>query len=120
MNPTESSQSGILVRLTHVGVAYVQAALSVGFMVCYFFLIIEFAHGNVNVPDKLKDIFNALITFLTAQLAQIITFWFARQRTSNDPKQNPSPGETVVKQTTTSQATVLPAATELPPLEAVK
>ena len=119
MNPPENSQTGFLVRLTHVGVAYVQAMLSLGFMACYFFLIIEFAHGNVNVPDKLKDIFNTLIAFLTAQLAQIISYWFARQRTSNDPKQNPSPGETVVKQTSTTQATVLPAL-DLPPLEVAK
>jgi hypothetical protein len=118
MNP--DPQSGILVRLTHVGVAYVQVVISVGFMSCYFFVLIEVLHGKIKVPDNFKDIFNALLIFLTAQLGNIISFWFSRQRTSNDPKQNPSPGETLVKQVSTTQATVLPAATDLPPLEAVK
>ena len=72
-------------KLTHRATAYAQVILSILFSVGYFALLNEFIHGHVSVSEKMETVFTTLVTFLTANLGQIIGFWFARQRTSDDP-----------------------------------
>jgi len=72
-------------RLTHRATAYAQITLSIVFSAAYFSLLWEFAHGKVQVSDKLEDAFKMLLVFLTANLGTIISFWFSRQRASEDP-----------------------------------
>jgi len=74
-----------LTQLTHVGTAWVQAALSLFFIGAYFTILLLFMRGDVHVPPEFKDAFTALLGVLTATVVQIIGFWFARQRTSADP-----------------------------------
>ena len=72
-------------RLTHRATAYAQIVLSVMFSVGYFTLLFDFARGNIHVPATMEDPFKMLLTFLTANLGQVIGFWFSRQRASEDP-----------------------------------
>jgi len=72
-----------IVRLSHVGTAYVQASLSFLFIGAYFVILLEFMKGDVRVPPEFKDAFTALLGVLTATVVQIIGFWFARQRVSD-------------------------------------
>ena len=71
-------------RLTHRATAYAQIVLSIAFSSGYFLLMFEFAHGHVAVPPQMEDSFKMLLVFLTAQLGTIVSFWFQRQRTSEE------------------------------------
>jgi len=73
-------------KLTHRATAYAQISLSVMFSAGYFTLLYEFAHGRVQVSQTLEDSFKMLLVFLTAQLGTIVSFWFQRQRVSEDPQ----------------------------------
>jgi hypothetical protein len=103
-----------LIRLTHIGTAYFQFILSMAFVVGYFWVLKEFLHGDVHVPVDFKDVFVALLGMITANLGNILQFWFARQRASADPKQNPTPGTSVVQSESIVQSKVVPSAA--PPL----
>src|SRR5690349_5990647 len=74
-----------LTTLTHKGTAYVQAILSFLFIGAYFYILIKFMDGGVKVPVEFKDAFTALLGVLTANVVQMMSFWFSRQRTSADP-----------------------------------
>ena len=85
-DPKQKKPNGFRIpRLTHRATAYAQILLSLLFTVGYFILLNEFVHGRIQVAEKLEPVFTALVTFLTANLGQIIGFWFMRQRTSEDP-----------------------------------
>lgn len=77
-----------LSMLTHKGTAYVQAFLSIAFIGAYFFILIRFMDGGVKVPPEFKDAFTALLGVLTANVVQLMSFWFSRQRQSADPPEN--------------------------------
>ena len=104
-----------LIRLTHVGTAYFQFLLSITFCVGYFWVLREFMSGQVKVPTEFKDVFIALLGIITANLGNILQFWFARQRVSADPTQNPPAGSSIVEKESTVQSRVIPS-TDAPPL----
>lgn len=74
-----------LAMLTHKGTAYVQAILSFLFIGAYFYILIKFMDGSVKVPPEFKDAFTALLGVLTANVVQLMSFWFSRSRSSVDP-----------------------------------
>jgi hypothetical protein len=108
-----------LIRLTHVGTAYFQFLLSITFCVGYFWVLREFMSGQVKVPTEFKDVFIALLGIITANLGNILQFWFARQRVSADPTQNPPAGSSIVEKESTVQSRVIPS-TDAPPLSPEK
>lgn len=61
-----------------VGVA--QIGLSVLFVGGYFAVLILFLLGFVKVPTDYKEAFMALLGVSTASVVQIVSYWFARQR----------------------------------------
>jgi hypothetical protein len=113
---TTSASKNPLVRLTHVGTAYFQFLLSVTFCVGYFWVLKEFMSGQVKVPTEFKDVFIALLGIITANLGNILQFWFARQRASADPSQNPPAGSSIVENESTVQSRVIPSTETPPPL----
>ena len=68
--------------MTDRGVAIAQVGLAFAFVIGYFAVVILFLLGYVSVPITYKELFGALIIFCTAQLGQIVGYFFARQRTS--------------------------------------
>jgi uncharacterized YccA/Bax inhibitor family protein len=61
-------------------IAYSQVGLTVLFFGCYFFVLYAFMDGRVRVPADFRDAFMALLGVITANLGQIISYFFARQR----------------------------------------
>ena len=114
-NWTTVSAKSPLIRLTHVGTAYFQFLLSMTFVIGYFWVLKEFLHGDVHVPVDFKDVFVALLGMITANLGNILQFWFARQRISAEPSQNPPAGASIVEKESTVQSRVIPS-TDAPPL----
>lgn len=110
-----SASKSPLIRLTHVGTAYFQFLLSVTFIIGYFWVLREFMSGQVKVPTEFKDVFIALLGIITANLGNILQFWFARQRVSADPTQNPPAGSSIVEKESTVQSRIIPS-TDAPPL----
>ena len=82
--PPKKPTNGRIPRLTHRATAYAQIILSVLFSAGYFTLLFDFAKGNVHVPPAMEDSFKMLLVFLTAQLGTVVSFWFSRQRTSEE------------------------------------
>ncbi len=68
--------------LTHRATAYFQVALSIVFIIGYFFVLNQFLFGRVRVPGEYHDMMIALLGILTGSVSGIIQFWFSRQRTS--------------------------------------
>ena len=73
--------------MTHRETGYMQAALTLVYLVGYFFVLSTFLHGKVDTPEAWADTVKALISVLTAGVLTIIGYWFNRQRTSTDPPQ---------------------------------
>jgi hypothetical protein len=78
---------GRLPRLSHKITAYAQIILSAIYTSGYFHVLYDFMHGKVNVPDKMEQTFTTLLGVLTTGEVLILTYWFQRQRTSEDPQQ---------------------------------
>ncbi len=68
--------------MTDRGVACAQIGLAFAFVLGYFAVVTLFLLGVVHVPESYKEVFGALIVFCTAQLGQIISYFFSRQRVS--------------------------------------
>lgn len=75
--------------LSHRATAYFQAALSVIFIVGYFYVLLLFLYGRVRVPGEFHDSIQTLLGVLTACVMTIIGFWFNRQRTSSEVQADP-------------------------------
>lgn len=73
--------------MTHRETGYVQALLTVLFLAGYFFTLRAFLQGKAIVSPDWKETIQALVSVLTAGVLQVINYWFARQRASNDPQQ---------------------------------
>ena len=71
--------------LTHRVTAYAQIILSALFISGYFMVLWEFTHGKITVAENLEQTFTALLSVLTAAVLQIVSYWFQRQRTSEEP-----------------------------------
>lgn len=63
-----------------------QLLLSAIFVAGYFAVIAAFLFGYVLVPPDYKEAFMALLGVVTASVVQLFSFWFARQRSSNEEK----------------------------------
>lgn len=57
-----------------------QLALSLMFVAGYFGVVAGFMLGYVSVPTDYKEAFMALLGVATANVGQLFSFWFARQR----------------------------------------
>lgn len=62
--------------------AWAQIALSFAFVGAYFFVLTMFLLGYVRVPSDFRDAFTALLGVITANVGQVVSYWFARQRPS--------------------------------------
>lgn len=70
--------------LTHRETAYAQILLTILFIGGYFIILWTFMKGEVRVQADYKDAFTALLGVLTASVVQLMSYWFSRQRTSQD------------------------------------
>lgn len=68
--------------MTEQHTAWAQIALSFAFVGCYFFVLAMFLMGFVKVPADFKDAFTALLGVITANVGQVVSYWFSRQRPS--------------------------------------
>lgn len=71
--------------MTHREVGYMQAFLTIIFVVGYFWTLRDFIHGRISVPTEWRETLQGLMNLLTGGLLTMIAFWFARQRQSTDP-----------------------------------
>lgn len=71
-------------KLSHHAVATAQVGLSYFFLTGFFVCVIMYGLGYLK---------NEVITVLTAGVQLVLSFWFMRQRTSNDSPSDP-PTET--------------------------
>lgn len=72
--------------MTHRETGYAQILLSGIFIAGYFWVLYAFIDGRVKVPADWKDAMMTLLGVLTASVVQVMGYWFARQRSSNDPR----------------------------------
>lgn len=66
-------------------IAFAQIAISIVFLVGYFFLLGMFVLGKARVDPEYKDIVNSLLSVLTAGVGAILYFWFQRSRPNAQP-----------------------------------
>lgn len=84
------SMSQFAKNLTHKATAYAQVILSVIFLGGYFWTLYDFVHGNIKVPTDWKETLQTLLTVLTVNVTQIVSYWFSRHRDSKNDQPNDS------------------------------
>lgn len=72
--------------MTHRETGYAQIILSATFIIGYFWVLSAFIDGKVKVPIDWKDAMMTLLGVLTANVVQVMSYWFARQRASTDQR----------------------------------
>ena len=65
-------------------IATAQVILSVAFLVGYFGILAIFLLGWIRTPAEWKDALITLLGVLTAGVGIVLSFWFQRQRNTND------------------------------------
>ena len=65
-------------------IATAQVVLSVAFLVGYFSILAIFLLGWIRTPPEWKDALITLLGVLTAGVGIVLSFWFQRQRNTND------------------------------------
>ena len=65
-------------------IATAQVILSVAFLVGYFSILAIFLLGWIRTPAEWKDALITLLGVLTAGVGIVLSFWFQRQRNTND------------------------------------
>lgn len=61
-------------------VATAQIALSVLFIVGYFWVLSAFLYGWIKTPKEWESVITALLGVITGSLGTIVMFWFNRSR----------------------------------------
>lgn len=77
--------------MTGRAIAIAQIAISIIFLVGYFWLLNQFVGGKAKVDPEYKDIVNSLLSVLTAGVGAILYFWFQRSRRDDRPKGEETP-----------------------------
>ena len=72
--------------MTHRETGYAQVILTALFFTGYFVVLTAFLKGKAIVDPTWKDTIQSLLSVLTGGILLITNYWFARQRTSNDPE----------------------------------
>lgn len=66
-------------------VSFAQIALSVCYIVGYFWVLHLFIEGAVKTPIEWKDQVSVLMGVLTTGVPMVLQFWFARSRATEKP-----------------------------------
>jgi hypothetical protein len=72
--------------MTHRETGYAQILLTIIFLIGYFVVLTSFLKGKAIVDPTWKDTVQALISVLTGGVLLILNYWFARQRSSENPE----------------------------------
>lgn len=62
---------------------YVQAVLTVVFIVGYFIILYLMLTGNVGMNEATREYVGPMVLLLTASVSQVMYFWFQRSRTQS-------------------------------------
>lgn len=72
--------------MTHRETGYMQGLLTLAFLTGYYFTLHAFIEGRVKTPVEWEDTLKSLLAVLTGGVLLILNYWFARQRSSENPQ----------------------------------
>lgn len=73
--------------MTNRETGYMQAFLTLVYLVGYFLTLHAFIEGRVKTPLEWQDTLKSLLAVLTAGVLAILHFWFNRQRSNAEHKE---------------------------------